>query len=584
MKETILKIYSLLEFTEEKNFTLIISLTLVLLLIETLSIGLVVPIFAAITDDNFLSNIPILGVFANKFFPDNWFAESNRLIFSKTQIIVTCAFIVILVYLTKIFASLLIYWKINGYISNLKLKISKKFFNGYINLPYVYHLKSETAVLHNNLNRIYELGDTVESLFIMISELLIALGLLTLLFYSDFYSTIILILLYPSAIFLMTLLVRKTHKNLAKRSYHHTYKRIKFINDAFRSIKEIKILGKTKSFIENFSHDTEKQVGIIRKEKIMQLIPRYSYEILFISSLFIIIFIFNFQNKNNFQMVPMLALFAAAGLRLMPSVTKITNHFHNLIRLSPFIDIIYKDYQDFSKLNTESGKKKILSFENDIYLKNVEFSFENNSKKVLKDINMKIASGSHIGLIGSSGSGKTTLVDLIMGLVSPTNGTIEINNHSLGEIDIRSWQNKVGYVPQNIYLTNDSIRNNIAYGIPNDDIDDKKLKQAAEKAELLEFIEGSESGINTIIGEGGKRISGGQQQRIGIARALYHNPNILILDESTNSLDENTEKKILNTVQKLKGKLTTIIISHNKNVLKDCEKIFEIKNGTLIKE
>jgi ABC-type bacteriocin/lantibiotic exporter with double-glycine peptidase domain len=171
-----------------------------------------------------------------------------------------------------------------------------------------------------------------------------------------------------------------------------------------------------------------------------------------------------------------------------------------------------------------------------------------------------------------------------MGLVSPTNGTIEINNYSLGEIDIRSWQNKVGYVPQNIYLTNDSIRNNIAYGIPNDDIDDKKLKQAAEKAELLEFIEGSESGINTIIGEGGKRISGGQKQRIGIARALYHNPNILILDESTNSLDENTEKKILNTVQKLKGKLTTIIISHNKNVLKNCEQIFEIQNGTLIKE
>lgn len=579
MRQTIFKVYTLLLTSKQKGFASVIILTCILLLIETLSVGLVVPIFAAITDDNFLNNIPALGNIANQILPDGWIDENNRLTFSKMRIIASSGIIVITVFFIRLIALLLIYWRINGYISGIKFKLSEIFFKGYLSLPYVYHLKSETAILHNNLTKIYEVGESVESLFTIISETLIIFCLLTLLFYTDFYSTIILAILYPLAIYLITSLVRNEHKDLAKRSYYHAYKRIKFINDAFRSIKEIKILGKTLNFIENFSSDTKKQVAIIRKEKLMSFVPRFSFEILFVSSIFLILIILNFQEKSNAQLIPLLALFAAAGLRLMPSVTKIANNLQNLIKMTPFINIIFDDYQKFLKVKESQNKKELFDFKHNIKLKNVSFSFSKKSKKILSDINLSVVNGEFIGLIGKSGSGKTTFADLIMGLVEPTSGLIEIDNIPLSNLEIRTWQDKVGYVPQNIYLTNDSIKNNIAYGLRNEDIDNSKLQKAIDKAELQDFIEESVDGINTIIGEGGKRISGGQKQRIGIARALYHNPKILILDESTSSLDKNTEEKILNTIHKFKGQITVIIISHDKSILEGSDHIYEIQNG-----
>ena len=579
MRQTIFKVYTLLLTSKQKGFASVIILTSILLLIETLSVGLVVPIFAAITDDNFLNNIPALGNIANQILPDGWIDENNRLTFSKMRIIASSGIIVITVFFIRLIALLLIYWRINGYISGIKFKLSEIFFKGYLSLPYVYHLKSETATLHNNLTKIYEVGESVESLFTIISETLIIFCLLTLLFYTDFYSTIILAILYPLAIYLITSLVRNEHKDLAKRSYYHAYKRIKFINDAFRSIKEIKILGKTINFIENFSSDTKKQVAIIRKEKLMSFVPRFSFEILFVSSIFLILIILNYQEKSNAQLIPLLALFAAAGLRLMPSVTKIANNLQNLIKMSPFIDIIFDDYQKFLKVKESQNKKELFDFKHNIKLKNVSFSFSKKSKKILTDINLSVVNGEFIGVIGKSGSGKTTFADLIMGLVEPTSGLIEIDNIPLSNLEIRTWQDKVGYVPQNIYLTNDSIKNNIAYGLRNEDIDNSKLQKAIDKAELQDFIEESDDGINTIIGEGGKRISGGQKQRIGIARALYHNPKILILDESTSSLDKNTEKKILNTIRKFKGQITVIIISHDKSILEGSDHIYEIQSG-----
>ena len=287
MKENLFKIYTLLLSTKQKGFALVVVLTFILLLIETVSIGMVVPIFAAITDENFLNNIPILGELAKNFFPKNWLTDENKLVFSKMRIILFCGVFVILVFLARTAALLLIYWKINGFISNLKLKLSDLFFKGYLNLPYIYHLKSDSAVMHNNLTKIYEVGESTENLFSIISELLIVFCLLALLFYTDFYSTLVLAILYPIAIYTITTLIKKKHKDLAQRSYHHAYKRIKFINDAFRSIKDIKILGNTKNFIKNFYGDTEKQVAIIRKERLMSFFPRFSFEILFVSSIFL---------------------------------------------------------------------------------------------------------------------------------------------------------------------------------------------------------------------------------------------------------------------------------------------------------
>lgn len=251
--------------------------------------------------------------------------------------------------------------------------------------------------------------------------------------------------------------------------------------------------------------------------------------------------------------------------------------------MSPFIDIIFDDYKKFLTANNTYDKKNFSTFDKKIEFKNVDFSFGTKTKKILKNISFNIFHGDLIGLTGISGSGKTSLADLIMGLIQPTKGSIEIDGQPLDNFNVRTWQDKVGYVPQNINITNDTIKNNVAFGIKDSDIDEYKVKKAIEKAELQDFILESPDGLNTIVGEGGKSISGGQKQRIGIARALYHNPKILILDESTSSLDNKTENNILDTIKKLKKKITTIIISHNKNTLKDTDYIFQIQNGSIIK-
>jgi len=291
-----------------------------------------------------------------------------------------------------------------------------------------------------------------------------------------------------------------------------------------------------------------------------------------------------FLNRDLQSIVALLALFAAAAFRILPSLTRIMTSIQNIIFFKPAIDTIYKEFGLKSNIeNNFKNNKNKLPLANEISLKNINFRYSDKDPILFKNINFKIKCGTTIGLIGESGAGKTTLINIILGLIRPNSGSIEIDGANIEE-NIKNWQNQIGYVPQDIYLSDDTIKNNIAFALPDEKINKQAVDRAVNNSKLKDLIESLSKGIETKIGEFGDRISGGQRQRIAIARALYTNPKVLILDEFTNSLDLNTEEKIINEVNSLKGEKTIIMIAHRLSTLKHCDYIYKLDRDGISQE
>ena len=315
--------------------------------------------------------------------------------------------------------------------------------------------------------------------------------------------------------------------------------------------------------------------------------PRFLFEVLAVLSLIIIILSMTMQDKETSTILATLAIFGAAAFRLMPSITRILAAIQSLRYGLPVLDLIAQELS-FSNAATQiTTSKKMINFssafKDKLVMENVVFSYPEVSLPSLKDSSLEIKRGECVGIIGPSGSGKSTLVDIILGLLKPERGSVLVDDKDIHS-NVRSWQGQIGYVPQFIFLLDDSLRNNIAFGVIEDDIDDTLIEQAIETAQLSEFVRDLPKGIHTDVGERGVRLSGGQRQRIGIARALYQNPCVIVLDEATSSLDYNTEKRIMDTVYKLNQEKTVIIIAHRVSTLKDCDRIYRLEDGKIVEE
>ena len=316
---------------------------------------------------------------------------------------------------------------------------------------------------------------------------------------------------------------------------------------------------------------------------VLRDLPKIYLELIAVLALLILIFILLKLNYSLDNVVIIIGLFAAAAFKILPCVNRILGSFVNMRYGIASLNIIYKDLNiQISKASNKFFREKKLSFKSNIILKNLEYSYPNINKKVLDNINLEIKSNSTIGLVGESGSGKTTLIDLIIGILNPSKGDIFVDDSNI-KINKRLWQNNIGYIPQFIYLIDDTIKKNIALGVREDKIDEKKITESIKISQMENFVKELPNKANTKIGELGVRLSGGQRQRIGIARALYFDPNLLVLDEATSSLDEATEKEIIDSISHMRGKKTIIISSHKKSILNECDEIFEIRDHTITK-
>ena len=323
---------------------------------------------------------------------------------------------------------------------------------------------------------------------------------------------------------------------------------------------------------------------MLRIAKALSQLPRLWIEFIAIFGLCLMMFVVSYNGSDKSTLLPIISIFGAAGFRLIPSFNRILNSLQSYRFGLPVIDTLVRElHQDEHNSPMPSDDGLNFTFKEKIEVSGLTFIYHNTNKKILDNITFSIQIGQTIGIIGPSGSGKSTLIDIILGLLLPSVGSIKVDNLNITN-SMRKWQNLIGYVPQSVFLCDDTLRRNIAFGIPDEDIDDVAVKLAIKYAQLDDYVNSLDLGVNTFVGERGIRISGGQRQRIGIARALYHNPPILVLDEATSSLDNDTERGVMDSIVALKGTKTIIIVAHRLTTVNHCNMIFRIEKGKLIQQ
>ena len=360
---------------------------------------------------------------------------------------------------------------------------------------------------------------------------------------------------------------------------HHDGLRLLHLQQALGGSKDVKLLGRDAEFINRYKIHTNARVGAVQLSGTMQQLPRLWLELIAIGAFALLVITILVQGGGIGEIIPKMGLFAVAAFRLIPSINRILAATQTLKYCSPVIDVLQKELE----LPYDNEIKSVAtseSFKNNLELKNISYTYPSSITPTIKNISLTIKQGTSVGLIGKSGSGKSTLIDILLGLLTPNSGVIAADGIDI-EQNMRGWQNQIGYVPQSIYLTDDSLRKNIAFGLPAEEIDEEAVRKAISAAQLTEFVDLLPEGLDTIVGERGVRLSGGQRQRIGIARALYHNPTVLVLDEATSALDTATEKGVMEAVNALQGSKTIIIVAHRLSTIEKCDDVYNLLNGTI---
>ncbi|WP_245640341.1 ABC transporter ATP-binding protein [Neobacillus massiliamazoniensis] len=550
-------------------------------LFETLGIGLIVPFVnivinpTVIKENNFLA-----------------FLYKTLRFQSTTTFLIFSVVMLLLIFVIKNLYILLFQYAQNRVILNQQVKLSGKLFNEYLTKPYTFHLQRNTAVLLRNVNSEVPkvLQGMVMSTLQLLTELLVITCILVLLLFSATTATVVTSVLLGGSVFLFYKIFRKKMGELGKEQQLVSGLMIKWINQGLGASKEVKVSGKEQFFVYEYTKQSRINANISRYRMMLDQTPRLFIETLLVSAVLVTMLIILFQGTNTTQIVSTMALFAMAAFRLMPSINRVMAMITSIRFSQPALQVIYEDLST----NIEDSTSNLLSapilrfpengekaFNNSIRLSNVSFRYPNQEKLSIKDVSLTIPIGQSVAFVGESGAGKTTLVDIILGLLEPEKGNVLIDGEDLQGL-ISLWQQKIGYIPQTIFLSDDSVRGNVAFGIPSDKIDDTAVWRALEQAQLKDFIESLPDKLDTSVGERGVRLSGGQRQRIGIARALYHNPEILFMDEATSALDNETEKEIMKAIDGLKGEKTLIIIAHRLSTIENCDIVFKINNGRLI--
>ncbi len=556
----ILKLYKTLLPYQKKYLMLLIFFMFIGMFFEIFGISLIIPLITILVSDDF-SNI--------KYF--EYFGINN---FEKISLLYIGTSIIFIVYLIKSIFLLFLLWQQSNFAKHIQTYTSDNLFNLYLNQNYLYHAKNNSSILIRNVNNTSNIEVILHSACSTILEILILLGIGSLLFYLNPITAFLTLITIFIISFLFHNLSKKFVENWGQIKLKHDAKRLQYLQQGLGAIKEIKIFNKEIFFFSLFSNHNNSYAEVNKKRVILLNSTRIFLEFIAILGFSLIIFLTLNQNNSVEYLLTTLGVFTAAAFRLLPSFNRILVNFNNIRHSMPFLRIYLSEIGRL-KINKINKKqfKNIFKINNKLQLNNINFSY--NRKKVLENFSLEIKKGEYLGIVGASGSGKSTLVDIILGLIKVDSGNILIDKKSIYE-NLFDWQSIIGYVPQDVYLSDDTLSSNIAFGINKNDIDDKKLKDAIRISELDEFVNNLEFKEETFLGERGARISGGQKQRIGIARALYINPEIIIFDEATSSLDSVTEENILSFINTLKRKKTIISISHNHKTLTNCDRIINL--------
>ncbi len=470
---------------------------------------------------------------------------------------------------------------------NTQMKLSTRLLDTYMKEPYTFHLNKNIATLQRSLQE-----DTSKFMQVilysleLVAELAVCFVLMIYLLTVSKSITIIVAGLLVICVGGFLLFTRKYSRRLGLDNQGYQGKIFQWMNQALGGIKEIKILGREEFFTDEYYKYYAKFARGLRIARTISIVPKYVVEAVAISGLLVAIIVkLLFGEADMAYYIPQLTVFAVAAFRLMPSVGRINEHATNTLYALPSVDLVYHDMVEIEDYveKQDNEVKEDWNLHKGIEVKNVTYFYPDTDEPVIEHASLSIAKGKTVAFIGASGAGKTTMVDIILGLLTPQEGSVMADSINVHEKP-KTFHAQVGYIPQVIYLSDDTIRNNIAFGVKGKEIDEQAVLQAVEKAQLTEFIDSLPLGLDTIVGDRGVRLSGGQRQRIGIARALYHDPEILVLDEATSALDNDTEAAVMEAIENLQGMKTMIIIAHRLTTIRSVDVIYEVSDGRVVEK
>jgi ABC-type multidrug transport system fused ATPase/permease subunit len=567
---TWLKAWQILTPSQRRAAIGLFVLMLVGMLLETVGLGLVLPALGLMANDDPGTISPAVAAWLQ------WLGNPPR------EWLVAGALAVLLaVSGIKAAFMLFLYWQQSGFTASIKSTVADRLFSTYLAQPWTFHLQRNSAQLCRNVtNEVGLFGNAVYMLLSCCVDVLLLTGIAAVLIAVQPVGAFIVAAVLGSSTLLFQRLTKERIARWGAIRQEHDGKKMQHALQGLNGVKDVKVLGREAEFIGAFSRHNIMVADVERRQAITNNLPRLWYELVAVVGLCLLAFTMLLLRTPQTVFIPTIGLFAVAAFRVLPSINRLVLNLQGIRYAAPAVDVVAAEL-DLIAAEPQPHQEARIVFGRQLAFDGVSYRYPQTTRDALHRVSLQIPRGSAIGFIGESGAGKSTLIDLVLGLLEPTEGRIALDGVDI-QTDLRGWQNQIGYVPQAIYLSDDTLRRNVAFGLRDDKIDEAALERALRAAQLMPFIESLPDGLNTFVGERGIRLSGGQRQRIGIARALYHDPAVLVLDEATSALDNETEQAFMECVNSLHGMKTLLLVAHRLTTVAQCDLVYRLRDGRII--
>jgi ATP-binding cassette, subfamily B, bacterial PglK len=573
LPSTARKFREILTHAQRRGGVALLALSVVGMIMETLGIGLVIPALAVMTQSDLAARYPRVVPLLHRFGDP-----------SHERLVVIGMLVLVAVYAVKAVFLGALAWRQMRFVYGVQAELSDRLFTSYLRQPYTFHLQRNSAQLIRNAvteTNLFAQVVLVAGLSVL-AEGLVALGITALMLVVEPVGTVAVLGMLGAAVWAFHRTSRGWIGRWGEARQEHEGRRIQHLQQGLGGAKDVKLLGREDDFLRQFRTHNSSYALVGGQFGFLTQLPRLWLEFLAVAGLTALVLVMVWHGRAIESLLPALGLFGVGAFRLMPSANRVLGGVQNIRFGLPAVHLLHRELRELPATEAPS-RHEILPFARALRLENVSYRYPLTERASLIRVTLDVDRGTTVGFIGSTGAGKSTLVDVILGLLEPESGRVLVDDVDI-RANTRGWQNQLGYVSQSIFLTDDTLRRNIAFGLPDTEIDETAVRRSVRAAQLDQMIADFPDGLGTIVGERGIRLSGGQRQRIGIARALYHDPAVLVLDEATSALDTDTEREVMDTVRALRGDKTVLIVAHRLSTVAHCDRLFRLEHGSVVEE